>query len=246
MKRLLAALLFVPKLAFGAQGAEYVAAYVQSWLKEHRVESVVGSDSVVSVSGKGLQVSGEVLQAQDKGSGTFIVETKVRISLPNSKVIEENVAGIGGTAEKAFIDSLRSFCLTTLHPMYAEFIDSADSHVARRVIDIGGKKRTVFLTDWAARGDRPSSADMDSLLEQTFASLNELRLDDGPHWAKLIAYSSAGKMQSIVLTVDNQSEERATEKLHRIRWPETKNLYVLKLFVVVGAVKAAPGPSGLR
>jgi len=234
IKHFFAVLLLLPCFAFAGQNSEHVAAYVQLWLKEHQVESAVDENDVLSITRSDLKIAGEVLMVDEKKENAFfVVETQLRVLLPDNRLIVENVIGVGESAEDAFMDSLLNLCTTTFHPVYAEFIDPKDSHVGLREVEFSGGKRTVYFADWGLRGDNIADAELDKLWDEVLAVLQTVQFDEKTHWGKLTALSMDGKLSSLELDLDNESDEETGEKLMGIYWPPSDNFYMLKRFFIV-------------
>lgn len=191
--------------------------------------------SGVSLPDKNLKFSGDIYSAKQNGK-SVIVETQMRISPPDGRALEENVAGISDDPQRAFGESLYNLCTSTLESLYVEFVDGNDDYVMRSQASFGGKARTIYQTGWSRRGDQPADdKSMQNLMAQVFTRMGSLKLDAQAHWGKLVLLSANGKIKTVDLIIDNQEQPTEAESIKSINWPKTEKFYMLKLFFVVHA-----------
>ncbi|MBI3260179.1 MAG: hypothetical protein HYZ54_12015, partial [Ignavibacteriae bacterium] len=204
MKKLITALLFIASsLANAGQGAEQVNSYFASWLKNHHFEQFDKRSEGIFFTKNGALLDGDIYEVKDLKGGTFYsVESRISLTFKNGRRLDDFVAGAGNKAEDAFYDSLQNFCLTTLHPIYAELFDHNDPHVRKTVWNVNGAKRRVFLSEWGLRGkkiDEKEQKRIEQLLEKEFKTL---KVSDEIHWIKLVAGGNEGQVKTLAFTVD--------------------------------------------
>lgn len=233
IKYFLAVCLFFPGFSFAEDGAQRVAAYFQSWLGEHQIESTVGDNHMLLIDGTGLKVGGGILKEGQRGEGTFVTQTQLRVMLANGKMIVENTVGVGPDADSAFMASLQSLRLTTFRPIYAALLKPDSEYVNRREVVFSDVNRSVFFTDWVTHGDEVSQAELDGLMDEVFAAMQPLALDNDVHWVKVVVLSMNGLVDFIEVTLDNELDDGIGSKLMTLQWPASENFYVLKLFFVI-------------
>lgn len=166
----------------------------------------------------------------------YSVETRLSASLADGRRIDDFVAGAGSTPEEAFLDSLNNFCLTTLHPIYAEIVDHNDPHVYKEKWTVGGGYRNVFLLEWGVRGEvieASVKSDVQNIIANEMLHIN---VSNGMHWAKLVVANISGKMSTLVFTLDGKQVEEINRKLSAYKWPKSDQFYMAKLFFVIGKV----------
>lgn len=140
--------------ALAGQGAQYVNAYLEHWLKAHDFTAFETRADGVHFSANGGRLDGEINEAKELSRGEFYtVESRFSVTLGDGRHIDDFVAGAGATAQDALTDSLQNLCLTTLHPIYAELFDHDDPHVRKETWLLNGTQRRVFLPEWGERGE---------------------------------------------------------------------------------------------
>ncbi len=202
MKKLLCIILALLSSAVCAgQGAEYVNSYFELWLKDHKFNDFEKRKDGIFFPKIGVLLDGEIHEAKELKPGKFYsVESRISIRFPNGRRIDDFVAGAGNKAEDAFYDSLNNFCLTTLHPIYAELFDHKDPHVRRDIWNVNGVQRRVFLSEWGMRGQKigePTQKKVELLLADELRSLN---VSGDLHWVKLVVSGFRGKLDTLVVT----------------------------------------------
>jgi hypothetical protein len=228
-------LLLTSLLAYGAQGANEVNSYFELWLKAHKFEDFEKKPDGIHFRKNGATISGDIYGVNELQAGKFYsVETRIALNLGNGKTLEDFVAGAGTTPQLAFEDSLQNFCLTTLHPIYAELFDHNDPHVRKASWSVGGKTRRVFLSEWGQRGEllaSPVQKDIESIIE---SKLKTLGVSGEIHWVKLVVANIKGKTDTLVFTIDGVQNDAINKNLRDYAWPKSKEFYASKLFFVIG------------
>lgn len=239
LKRILAAstLLVAAFSSAAGQGADYVNGYFDLWLKAHKYSEYQKRKDGVFFPRKGVLLDGEINEVKELKPGAFYsVESRISITFKNGRRLDDFVAGAGPKPDEAFYDSLQNFCLTTLHPIYAELFDHSDPHVRKAVWRVGGDMRRVFLSEWGHRGT-PISEPFQKQVEDFIASeLNSLKVTREIHWVKLVVLVTEGKLKELILTLDGERNERLIARLATLPWPVPKDYSMSKLFFVIGEV----------
>lgn len=236
LKRLaLACILFTTALCASAgQGAEYVHTYFDLWLKDHKFTDYAKRGDGIFFPAKGVLLDGDVHEAKRLQPGVFSVESRISVTFKDGRRLEDFVAGVGDQADKAFLDSLQNFCLTTLHPIYAELFNHADPHVRKAQWLVGGEKRRVFLSSWGQRGT-PVDEAFQRQVETTIAQvLAGTQLSREIHWVKLVVLVHDKQLKQLVVTIDGMRSEALESRLAKLPWPAPKEFSMAKLFFVVG------------
>lgn len=236
MRKLIAAFL----LAFGftshaGQGAQYVNTYFEQWLNAHNFVDFEKRANGIYFPKLGILLDGEVNEAKELNPGTFYsVESRISISFKNGRRLDDFSVGVGTTLDEALNDSLQNFCLTTLHPIYAELFDHNDPHVRKLTWDVNGSLRRVFHSEWMTRGvpvDESTQKKAELLISEELRSLDTSK---DIHWIKVIVSGAQGKLNALIVTVDGVRNEQLTQKLMETGWPTPNDFYMTKLFLVVG------------
>lgn len=231
-------LLTLVTIAHAGQGAEYVNAYFEMWLKDHKFTAFEKRDDGIYFPNKGVLLDGEIHEAKELREGElYSVETRISLKFSDGMRLDDFVAGGGAKPEAAFLDSLNNFCLTTLHPVYAALFDHSDPHVRRERWTIDGVQRPVFLSEWGQRGEKVADATQKQVESLIKEEAGKLTLSKGLHWVKLVVLTIKGKLETVVVTVDGETNEGLTDKLLQYKWPAAKEFSMAKLFFVVGEAR---------
>ncbi|MGM9485861.1 DUF6348 family protein [Ideonella sp. YS5] len=223
--------------ATAGQGAEYVNSYFELWLKDHRFSDFEKRRNGIFFPSKGVLLDGEINEAKELKPGQlYSVESRISVTFKNGRRLDDFVAGAGTKADEAFYESLQNFCLTTLHPIYAELFDHSDPHVRKQWWSVRGVQRRVFLSEWGHRGS-PIPEPFQKEVEAAFArELAISQVSKEIHWVKLVVLIDQGRMKQLVVTVDGERSESLIKKLASLAWPMPKDFSMAKLFFVVGEV----------
>lgn len=236
MKRLLLALMLsLSAAAHAAQGAEYVNSYFDLWLKAHDFHAYDKRAEGLYFPANGALLDGDINEVNELQAGKFYtVESRISLRFKDGRRLDDFVAGAGTTSNAAFEDSLQNFCMTTLHPIYAELFDHADPHVRKESWTIGGKPRRVFLAPWGQRGT-PLDAAAQARVEQLLAGeLRDEELSGQMHWVKLVLLIAKGKLRTLDITVDGVNDKRLQDQFAGFAWAIPANFTVSKFFFVIG------------
>ncbi len=219
------------------QGAEYVNGYFDIWLKNHHFTGYEKRGNGIYFPSNGVLLDGEINEAKELRAGQFYsVESRISVTFKNGRRLDDFVGGIGPKANDAFYDSLQNFCLTTLHPIYAELFDHADPHVRKQSWSVGGTPRRIFLSDWGSRGvpfPEAFRTEVETAIAQELASA---KVSKDIHWVKLVVYVEPNQVKELVVTVDGERQEALIKKLASFAWPKPTTFSMSKLFFVVGAL----------
>jgi Family of unknown function (DUF6348) len=237
-KRLLSAfiLLATSVSAMAGQGADYVNAYFGLWLKAHHFAEFEKRGDGIYFPSKGVLLDGEIHEAKELRPGAlYSVESRVSIAFKNGRRLDDFVAGAGPKMDEAFYDSLQNFCLTTLHPIYAELFDHSDPHVRKAIWSVGGEQRRIFLSDWGHRG-APVGESFQKEVERVIAQeLAGLKMTREIHWVKLVVFVNEDQLKDLVVTIDGTRSEGLISRLAKLAWSAPKDNYSMsKLFFVIG------------
>lgn len=239
MKPAIAALLlFIASSVDAGQGAEYVNAYFELWLKDHNFSKFEKKKEGIYFPGKAVLLDGEIHEATELKQGQiYSVESRISVTFKNGRRLDDFVAGVGTKADKAFYDSLQNFCLTTLHPIYAELFDHNDPHVRKQRWPVNGVERRIFLSEWGHRGTALGAytqTDIEKLIAEELRAMN---LTNEIHWIKLVVMLAGGQLKTLVVTIDGETHDRLAQRLARYAWPQPKDFTMAKLFFVIGEVE---------
>ena len=235
MRFLIAALLLLPTLVYAGQGGEYVRAYLGEWLKEHGYTDYTLNEKGIHLKSVNLTLNGEIYGINELKKGElYSAETQLSALFSGGRKLDDFAAGVGKTPEEAFLDSLNNFCLTTLHPIYAELIDKKDTHVRKESWMLSHKMRNIFLTDWGQRGEIVEKQHLDKVKKIINEQLTRLNLTNDIHWVKLVVSNVDGKLETVVLTVDGLQYDELNKQIASYSWPSSKQFYMVKLFFVIG------------
>ena len=236
MKKLLMLFLVFPIAVSAGQGADYVSSYLKIWLENHEFNDFEVKDNKIHFTKKDIVLDGEIYGVNElEKNERYSIETRLTANFGERK-LDEFVVGVGKSPEAAFFDSLENFCMTTLHPIYAEFFNHDDPHVKRKKWKIGNKERNIFISEWGIRGELPEKNNLEEVEEVIRKKLSQMELSDDIHWVKLVASNIEGKMGMVVLAVDGYGFDEINEELKKLDWPKTETFYLLKLFLVIGKI----------
>jgi hypothetical protein len=230
-------LLFLASAVHAGQGAEYVNSYFEIWLKAHNFNDFEKRKDGIYFPRTGVLLGGEIHEAKELTPGKFYsVESRISITFKNGRRLEDYVAGAGTKMDEAFYDSLQNFCLTTLHPIYAELFNREDPHVRKATWKISGAPRRVFLSEWGQRGTKLSESVQVQVEKLLAEELQRSSMSAELHWVKLVVFINEGKLQTLTVTVDGVTQENATRRLAAYNWPTANGFSMAKLFFVIGRV----------
>lgn len=229
------ALFLLSGLAQAGQGAEYVNGYFELWLQAHKFTDFDKQTDGIHFRKNGAVLDGEIAAVNELKAGkAYSIETRITLRLKDGKRLDDFAAGLGASPEAAVQDALQNFCLTTLHPIYAELFDAADPHVRKDQWTFGQHKRRVFLSEWGQRGQPVGPVDQKNVEALIASALKDANISNDIHFGKLIVASVEGKIGTLVMTIDGQTNEAVTKSLRGYAWPSTSAFYMSKLFFVIG------------
>ncbi|MDH0863830.1 DUF6348 family protein [Mitsuaria sp. GD03876] len=218
-----------------AQGADYINAYIDLWLKAHHFEAYRQTPTGIAFNANGAVLDGDIQQVKELKPGSFYsAETRLTLTFKDGRKLEDFVAGAGANPRDAVMDALQNFCLTTLHPVHAAMFDPLDVHVRKARWTIGGKPRPLFLSEWGMRLAKIEPATQQAIESAIAAALKERRLSDDTHWVKLVVAGEQGRMTQVVLTIDGVADDATSNALRAKTWALPKDFFMGKLFFVVG------------
>jgi hypothetical protein len=228
-------LLLLISTVHAGQGAEYVNGYFELWLKAHNFKDFEKRTDGIFFSKNGVILDGEIHEVKELQPGKFYsVESRISVRLKNGRRIDDFVAGAGSNAQEAFYDSLQNFCLTTLHPIYAELFDHKDPHVRKVAWNVNGIQRRIFLSEWGMRGKKIDEVTQRKVEQILADELKAIDVSPEIHWVKLVVAGKGNKLNTLVVTIDGVQHEKITQRLAAYRWPESNDFFMGKLFFVVG------------
>ncbi|OZG72191.1 hypothetical protein BTA51_17750 [Hahella sp. CCB-MM4] len=234
MRYIVILLLIFPALVNAGQGGEYVRAYIGEWFKAHGYNNYSITENGVYLDFLDITLNGEIYSVNELRKGEFYsAETQLSIIFSNGRKLDDFAAGAGESPEGAFLDSLNNFCITTLHPVYAEVVEKDDPHVRKEVWKIP-TDRNIFLADWGLRGETVEKQHLDNIERLVSEMLSNLNLTDETHWVKVVVTNVSGKIDTAVLTVDGSYVEKISNEIAAYSWPASKEFYMVKLFFVIG------------
>lgn len=231
------ALLVSASFANAGQAAEYVNSFFELWLKDHHFSSFEKRKEGIFFPSKAILLDGEIYEAKEIKANTFYyVESRISVAFKNGRKLDDFVIGAGKKADEAFYDSLRNFCLTTLHPIYAELFDHSDPHVRKQSWPVRGVQRRVFLSEWGHRGSPISEAFQNEVESALAKEVANTPLSRELHWVKLVVFLNEGQVKELVVTIDGERNDVLTRKLEALAWPMPKDFSMSKLFFVIGEI----------
>jgi hypothetical protein len=237
MKKILAAvaLALLSSLSHAGQAAEQVNAYFDLWLKEHQFRGYEKRADGLWFTANGMRLDGDIYQIKELTKDKFYsLESRISLTFPDGRKLEDFVVGAGANPQDAFVDSLQNFCLTTLHPIYAELFDHADPHVRKDTWTIAGAPRRVFLSAWGQRGDPFDEATQAAVERRLAQALAGDMLSDEIHWLKVVVLMTKDKLETVVVTIDGQDIPALDRSLAAYDWPHPERFTMAKLFIVIG------------
>lgn len=236
MKKIVAAvtLALLSSLSHAGQAAEQVNAYFELWLKEHQFLGYEKRADGLWFNANGMRLDGDIHEIKELSKDTlYSVESRISLTFPDGRKLEDFVLGAGANPKDAFADSLQNLCLTTLHPIYAELFDHADPHVRKDTWTIAGAPRRVFLSEWGQRGtafDEATQAAVERRLAQSLASAP---VTDEIHWLKVIVLVTKDKRKTSI-AIDGHGMPALDRSLADFDWPQPGPVTMAKLFIVIG------------
>jgi len=234
---LAAALLALVSSTHAGQGAEYVNSYFELWLKAHAFKDFERRKEGIYFPGMAVLLDGDVYEAKELNCGKFYsVESRISITFKNGRRLDDYVAGAGTKVDEALIDSLQNFCLTTLHPIYAELFDHDDPHVRKETWKIDGAPRRVFLSEWGQRGTKLAESVQQQVEHLMADELRSTNMSSDLHWVKLVVLIADGNLKTLVVTVDGVANDKLIQRLAAYNWPSPPEFSMAKLFFVVGGI----------
>ncbi|MEM7313846.1 MAG: DUF6348 family protein [Planctomycetota bacterium] len=204
---------------------EQARKYFSDWLKDHGEENVINDDG-----GVGVAETETRLWAFLYGDS----EIEFRIVLPDDREIVEFVAGMGEDREKATAGAMVNFCLSTLHVAYSCFMNEDDPHMDHEEIMIAGKPFTLTSGGIVAFGgeELPKFDGVSAKVHAVLAN-SSINLENKPHWLKIVYGQMKGEMILASVTLDNDTNDLLTSRVAELAWPESKDFYMAKEFLVL-------------
>ena len=202
------------------------------WLEEHNEDTIINDKS-----GVGIGLSATRLWAFGYGKKGESAEVEFRVVLPDGREIQEFVAGIVPEGEDPMPMALANFSTSTLPPVYSCFINEADrhmKHMKHESVSIGGYPFRYTSGGVTAFGTEnlPDFTDVSKQVRESLAS-SEMAVSDQPHWMKVVYALSAGEMITCSVTFDNEPNEMLTKRIEKLDWPNVKDFYIAKEFIVL-------------
>mgnify|MGYP000851923591 CR=1 FL=1 len=218
------------------EGAETVNAYFEKWLKARAFTAFERHNDGIVFTTNGTRLDGDINDSRELTPGkSYVVESRVSLTLPDGRRIDDFVAGAGSDMNAAIADSLQNLCLTTLDPIYAELFDHDDPNVRKETWSVRGSQRRIFLSDWGQRGEHVDDGTRSDIERMLAESLKDAALPDAFHWVKVVAARVAGGEDTMVVTIDGVPDDALSQRVAGYPWPTPDQFYVDKLFLVIGA-----------
>ena len=207
--------------------------FFSDWLKNHEHTDIQADSNGVGIAGNPTRLSASLYASDQKPNGC-VVETEFRIQLGSGREIVEFLGGVGENEEAAIADTMINFLLTTFHPVYKAFINGDDPHLESQEIEIGGEPRELIMGDLYLRAPEGSAHfDLAEMNPQIQDALKSVTLSSGPHWIKLVYLQIDNQPKTVSVTVDNQEHGALTNQIAKLRWPQRKEFYIAKQFIVI-------------
>jgi hypothetical protein len=207
--------------------------YFQKWLVAHGEKNVVTKGAAVTLAGNPALFAARTFGTDNQANGTT-VEVEFLTTLPDGRIIQDFVAGMGKDEKSAQNDALANFTLTTSHVLYAAFFNEKDAHTPPKIETIHGKPRKIYLGDMYVRGTSPDRAALDAVKDFTFKAIKKtLPNDNKPHWFKIVYGQNQGKMMSFQTTMDLEQDSEFNQAMKEVSWPNSDQFYLLKMFILV-------------
>lgn len=218
------------------QGQAYVSEYVSLWLKDHKYTNFRVVDNKLIIDQAKLEISGAIYDVQEKQKDkSYVVETRLTVKYDNKPLFEEFVAGWGNSPKDAFFKTLNNLCQTTLHPIYSKLLNPDDTHVVKEKIHNGNGVTTFHYSGLGIAGDTIEQKSSENIERLVINELAQIKLTQGIHSAKLVISKVAKKPAEVVFTLDG-NVVNSSERFRKFTWPDTKNFYFGKFFVVLSQV----------
>lgn len=217
----------------GAERRPEIDEFLVDWFKSHGHEDVVVDADGVGIAGNATRLCARLYGSEPQKSGSCVVEVQFTIRLPSRHEINEFVAGIGDTEQKAVTDALVNFTLTTFHVVYKAFINADDPHMTIDLVPIQGTERQVLAGDLFMRGAAESNFDLNQLRPEIMHCLKGLRLTAAPHWLKIVYGQNNSQATVVSATLDNVDDPELTTAIAGLPWPKREQFYMIKQFIVI-------------
>jgi hypothetical protein len=207
--------------------------YFQKWLKSHGEKNVVTKGAAVTLAGNPALFAARTFGTNNQANGST-VEVEFLTTLPDGRIIQDFVAGMGKDAKTAQEDALANFTLTTSHVLYSAFFNEKDAHMPPKIETIHGKLRKIYLGDMYMRGTELDRASLDAVKDFTFNTIKKtLPNDNKPHWFKIVYGQIKGKRMPLHTMVDLEQGSDFHQAMKEIIWPKSENSYLLTMFILV-------------
>jgi hypothetical protein len=226
-----------PKFNFSTSNAspsgnEYTTLF-HDWLRSHGEENIVIKGDKVTLGNNPASFSARTYEVEQKPNGC-LVEVEFLTTLPDGRVIQDFVTGMGKDIKAAQGDVFVNFVLTTMHILYAAFFNEEDPHVMPRLESIHGKTRKLYVGDMMVRGESPHPNSFAPLREYLVTQIKEtLPNDDKVHWFKVMYGQQLGEMKVCEIDLDPDGNPAIRERINDAPWQKSENFYFLKMFILV-------------
>jgi hypothetical protein len=208
---------------------------LKSWLEEHGHKNVVLDVDGVGIENNKTRYLGKVYSFNENSDG-FTAELEISIKIPDGRIITDYAAGFGKDKPSAINSALISYILATAHPVYKSFINTQDPHLEENVFTINGQKRTVVYGDiYTISNIKDKNLDFSKINDEISTVISNLKLDNKPHWIKIIYCQSDSKIsESSASVLDNQDNSiDLTKHINSLNWPKSNGFYMAKLYVII-------------
>jgi hypothetical protein len=222
----------IPESLIDKSPNEYTM-YFQNWLKSHGEKMIVTKGAAVTLEGNPALFAARTFSKNNQDNGST-VEVEFLTTLPDGRIIQDFVAGMGKDVKAAQEDALANFTLTTSHVLYSAFFNEKDDHMPPKIVTLHGKSRKIYVGDLYVRGATPGSESLDAVRRFTMETIKKtLPDDDKPHWFKVVYGQNQGEMLSSQATMDLENDSDFNREMKQISWPKSDSFYLLKMFVLV-------------
>lgn len=201
-----------------------------TWLTAHGERNMEITNNVITVQPSGVKLQGSILEGTSEPDFNT-VELELRATLPDGRQIIEYPGGSGTTREAARDDAVDNLCESTIHPIFAAFINHNDPHVNKQEWKIDGKNRTVYLGSVSVYAPHKPDEKLKDILTEIFKRrISGMRMNKEAHWAKLVLWEKDGKVDA-EMTFDNVIDGDGADAIKE-EWPKQNGAFRLKQFLL--------------
>ena len=202
-------------------------------LKSHGLESITA--------GEWLQVNGTLpaircaYSIASQGSERHTATVLIQVKLEEGRIVDESFAGMGETAEQAFLNGMTNFCLGSLRVFLAAVWGKLDKEqVTLDQWSFHGKTWDVYAGSFIRRAfNGENIAVPESLFPQIESEIKKSALGQEMNWVRMF-YCRLDQTNVVSeFLINNEKAPDSEKAIKAVDWPKAPYIYTVRQFLML-------------